>query len=123
MEADDLERVKVSSYEDTFALFPDTEVLNFKYYGDYQGKFLCKIKHKGEELYIYDYYGSCSGCDAFQDEFDYVRNPSKEKVIEFARSYVESAMPKEHWVSILSSKDEWDSEAKEALEDLLNDKI
>lgn len=114
--------IKVLSYEDCFAFYPDTKVINAKYYGAYQGEFLCKIEHKGEILYIHDWYGSCSACDQFEADFSYLDSKSydEKKVLDFAKPYIESAMTKDQLISMLEkSIGEWDEEKKEMLADVL----
>jgi hypothetical protein len=46
------------------------EVLLFKEFGSYQGDWLAKVVYEGKQMWIHGSYGSCSGCDAFQSEFD-----------------------------------------------------
>lgn len=50
------------------------EVHCFDYFGDYQGTWIAKVTYKGETGWIEGSYGSCSGCDAFEAEFDYSYN-------------------------------------------------
>lgn len=47
------------------------KVLEFKEFGSWQGDWYAKVKFKGKIGWINGCYGSCSGCDAFQAEFDY----------------------------------------------------
>lgn len=47
------------------------EVLAFQEFGSYQGDWWALVKYEGESGWVHGYYGSCSGCDAFQGEFDY----------------------------------------------------
>lgn len=109
----------IDSYEDCFKQVPGVEVVYAEYFGSYQGEFLCKIKKDGQELYISDGYGSCSGCDAFQAEFgwgtyydDSGDGPSLEERLEhererarkFAFSYIESALPKEQMIALLKKE-------------------
>lgn len=47
------------------------EVLAFQCFGSYQGDWWAKVSYQGQEFWIHGNYGSCSGCDAFQSEFDY----------------------------------------------------
>jgi len=116
--------IKVNSYEDCFKAYPDTKVLEAKYYGSYQGEFLCKIIHKGEAFYIHDWYGSCSGCDSFQAEFGFQWDGSPEdKVIQFAKPYIESALPRDKMLAFLKKEiadDPWGGEKKEMLADMEN---
>lgn len=45
------------------------EILAFRQFGDYQGTWWAKVRYKGEVGWATGYYGSCSGCDAFEGEF------------------------------------------------------
>jgi hypothetical protein len=46
------------------------KVLGYIESGDYQGTWWAYIEFpRGERFFVKDYYGSCSGCDAFQGEF------------------------------------------------------
>lgn len=44
----------------------------FEEFGSYQGDWLAKVTYKSKTGWINGWYGSCSGCDAFQAEFDVV---------------------------------------------------
>lgn len=109
----------VYSYEDCFALYPGVTEVEAKYYGSYQGEFLCRIVYNGEILYIHDWYGSCSGCDAFEAEFAWSSSKTKKNLINFAKSYIGAALPKEKMIKYLEHElDEWDTEKREMLQDL-----
>jgi hypothetical protein len=45
------------------------KVLSYDISGDYQGTWLAVCEHKGQRIAVEGYYGSCSGCDAFDAEF------------------------------------------------------
>lgn len=46
------------------------EVLDYETFGSYQGQWIAKVRFpNGETYFVSDYYGSCSGCDAFEAEF------------------------------------------------------
>jgi hypothetical protein len=47
------------------------KVFAYKTFGDYQGTWLAFVKYNGNKGIIEGSYGSCSGCDSFQAEFDY----------------------------------------------------
>ena len=42
------------------------EVIAYEEFGSYQGDWLAKVRKDGETFWLRDYYGSCSGCDAFE---------------------------------------------------------
>jgi len=46
------------------------EILLYKQFGSYQGDWLAKVIYEGKQMWIHGAYGSCSGCDSFQAEFD-----------------------------------------------------
>ena len=54
------------------------DVLVFEYFGSYQGDWLAKVNYDGQLGWVHGYYGSCSGCDSFQAEFDYDDDPAQE---------------------------------------------
>ena len=105
----------VCSYEDCIAMFPGVSNVKAQYFGSYQGQFLCSFEKDGEMWFLWDYYGSCSGCDSFEAEFGYRDDVTDEKVVEFARSYVESACPKGQLVARLEKEPLYLHEAQEAL--------
>jgi hypothetical protein len=43
----------------------------FESFGSYQGDWWAKVTYKEKTFWVHGYYGSCSGCDAFEAEFDY----------------------------------------------------
>ena len=50
-------------------------VLDFKYFGSYQGDWLAFVEYKGEKGIVQGSYGSCSHCDSFESEFGYSEQP------------------------------------------------
>lgn len=59
----------------------------FKEFGSYQGKWYAYVTHNQETGFITGWYGSCSGCDAFEAEFDYNGNDPV-KLAEFGKTYL-----------------------------------
>ncbi len=53
------------------------KVFDFKEFGSYQGDWLAFVEYNGEKGIVKGSYGSCSGCDAFQAEFDYFNKPEE----------------------------------------------
>ena len=45
-------------------------VAEYRQFGDYQGTWLAKVAFRGELGWVTGSFGSCSGCDAFEAEFD-----------------------------------------------------
>ena len=87
------------------------EIYDIKYFGSYQGDWWAYTNIG----FIYGCYGSCSGCDAFQAEFGW-EEPTKEKLKEFGKSYVECPYTYEEALEKASENLEWDYEAKEMVE-------
>jgi hypothetical protein len=56
------------SYEEALEV-AGAKVLAFEEFGDYQGTWWAKVCYKGEVGWVSGSYGSCSSCDAFEDEF------------------------------------------------------
>ena len=48
------------------------EIIDTKYAGSYQGAWGSICNYNGEKILVVGSYGSCSGCDAFMAEFDYI---------------------------------------------------
>jgi len=74
---------------DVIALARGQKVLYYRQFGSYQGEWVLLSKDD-ESYYVYKgYYGSCSGCDAIQAEFDYDDNLPLDspKVQNFIKDY------------------------------------
>jgi hypothetical protein len=54
------------------------EVLKYAEFGSYQGDWLAKVRYEGKEGWVNDYFGSCSGCDAFLGEFAFSSHKCKD---------------------------------------------
>jgi hypothetical protein len=79
------EKFEGQSYE-VIAWANNQEVLIFEMFGSYQGEWVMISKDESN-YYIYkDWYGSCSGCDAYESEMDY-EDVTREKAEKFAESY------------------------------------
>ena len=48
-------------------------VHSFETFGDYQGSWWAKVTYKSETGFTNGCFGSCSGCDAFMNEFDDIK--------------------------------------------------
>jgi hypothetical protein len=75
------------------------EVLDFAEFGSYQGRWIAKVRFpNGEEYFVSDYYGSCSGCDAFEAEFgwsDQDKPDYAHHLRDFGREFLTNCMTKE----------------------------
>ena len=115
-------------------------VLAYESFGDYQGSWYAKVQRDGKTFFVAGSYGSCSGCDAFEAEFDYkshehkgdkyisVYDPSKFDIVgcekcaqlhkqlaEFGEGYLSD---ERDWISLYNEQVknlEWDSEAKQVI--------
>lgn len=67
----------------------DQVVLRYFVFGSYQGEWVIFAKSAdGSMFYVYKgWYGSCSGCDAFEGWSTYGEDVTKEKAMEFAKDY------------------------------------
>jgi len=122
-------------YEDCLK-YAGAKVLAFKYFGSYQGDWIAKVYYNGEIGWVKDYFGSCSGCDAFQAEFsniyhsdddDVIHDPFykgfengckqcdeiKQRVIDFGKSYLSGMMTYDAILKDCSRDTDWDMEADE----------
>ena len=85
-------------------------VLEEASFGSYQGDWFALVDYKGKRGYVQGSYGSCSGCDAFEAEFNYgektcdehnynysdvcedcigAKERYNEKLVDFGRGYLE----------------------------------
>jgi hypothetical protein len=95
------------------------EVLAFKEFGSYQGDWIAKVSYEGDTFFIRDYYGSCSGCDAFEAEVGYDFNPDRteytQRVAAFGKEYLEPSarLTYEQVLAKASENISWDSDAED----------
>lgn len=113
------------------------KVHEFECFGSYQGDWIAKVEFEGKEGFVQGYYGSCSGCDAFEGEFgwsgshyhgdEYVYSDNlekfdpecnecvefKTKLVEFGKEYLETIMTYDEAIKKASEKIEWDMDAQE----------
>lgn len=111
------------SYEEAFAAVPGVTVEWAEYCGSYQGRLVAKLKIEGVEgpRYVLDYYGSCSGCDAYAAEMPW--DPTPENLADFGRPYVDAALTLDEVLAqLLPKPGQWyDTDEKEALDQVLAD--
>jgi hypothetical protein len=71
-------------------------VHDFERFGSYQGDWLARVTlPDGRTGWIKDYYGSCSGCDAFEAEFSWSRAETPDALAEFGRKYFDQLLSQE----------------------------
>lgn len=66
------------------------EVIQFEYFGSYQGDWLALVRVDGALGVVEGWYGSCSYCDAFESEFGYSESGEdyQERLADFGRGYL-----------------------------------
>lgn len=112
------------SYEQAFAAVEGVTVEWCKYIGSYSGTLLAKLSIAGQEgpRYVLSEFGSCSGCDAYEAEFDW-DEPTAEQLASFARTYIDAALTLDEVIAkLLPKPDEWyDDDDRVALDRVLQD--
>lgn len=90
------------------------EVILFEEFGSYQGDWFALVSYEGKKGWVHGSYGSCSGCDAFQCEFDW-RDEEKEdyqdRLAAFGRGYLDEILTQEEALKEASKYIEWDADA------------
>jgi len=124
------------------------KVYEFDNFGSYQGDWWAKVSYNGKTGWIHGYFGSCSGCDAFQAEFDcesheheyddyisYYNLPEKfkedckmcqdlmKRMKEFGEEYLDDLYTQEEAENKASENLDWDGNAQEMLDFIRNNKI
>lgn len=123
------------------------KVLVFNSFGSYQGDWWAKVEYKGTLGWTNGSYGSCSGCDSFQAEFDYTEDqcedhrfePSEaincslcekkkeekaKKLAHFGAQYLDDVLLSQFDAEKTASKHlGWDSEAQEMLSFIQSNKL
>lgn len=114
------------------------EVHKFADFGSYQGDWWAKVTYEGNTGWINGSYGSCSGCDAFQSEFDYTSHEcdgtrrwpgdsnfnencedcqnTKTRLTAFGKEYLSRIYTQEEAEKEANRNIDWDSDAKEMVE-------
>lgn len=66
-------------------------VHSFKEFGSYQGEWWALVTFEGRTGWVNGSYGSCSGCDSFQAEFDYSSEKCDDHKYDFGATRTECA--------------------------------
>jgi len=90
------------------------KVLAFSKFGDYQGTWWAKVAFEGKVGWVTGSFGSCSGCDAIEGEFD-SENATWPSFIEFGLRYLENIVSQEQVEQSATKDSEWDLEAEGVL--------
>lgn len=113
----------------------------FENFGSYQGDWWAKVTYRGVDGFVHGAFGSCSGCDSFQAEFDCEGHECgddkyftpawnldrlsescekcqdvKRRMAEFGESYLDGIMSYDEAIAKASENLEWDMDAKEMVE-------
>lgn len=114
------------------------KILAFQEFGSYQGDWFALVEYKDKKGFASGSYGSCSGCDSFQAEFDYTEEQCSEhmwsadapacadcdenkanyqkRLAEFGEGYLEELMSQEEAEKSAARNLEWDLDAKEMVD-------
>ena len=89
------------------------ELLAFGEWGSYQGDWVAHVRYKGREGFVRGWYGSCSGCDAFQAEmgWDDTEPDYQERLVAFGANYLEELHTKEELLAEFVPQAQWDMDA------------
>lgn len=90
------------------------EVIDFDTFGDYQGTWIAEVNYNGQHGYVVGSYGSCSGCDAFEAEFDYIDAEEdatyQDRLKQFGESYLNHILTLEDVKHDYKDCEDWDYE-------------
>jgi len=114
------------------------QVLDYQEFGSYQGDWIAFVNFNGKKGFVQSYFGSCSGCDAFQSEFNYNEDKCEEhrwdddviecdeckakkmsyeeKIKNFGLSFLENILNYQEVYASVSENLEWDGNAKEMVD-------
>lgn len=104
-------------------------VLAYEEFGSYQGDWLAKVSFQGDTFWVCDCFGSCSGCDAFENEigdlmddegnyiWDYDHPKKKTAIAKFGARYLEPQERKteQEVMNMAQENASWDSDADDMI--------
>lgn len=127
------------SYEKALSAAGAT-VMTVEYFGDYQGTWLAKVEYNGQTGWVHDYFGSCSGCDAYaalmseytepyerngkyyaqchevtKEVFDKAKADYDKILSDFGSTYLRSLLTQEEVENMVSKNAGWDCSADEVI--------
>jgi hypothetical protein len=113
------------------------KVLQFEQFGSYQGEWFALVELNGETGWVNGWYGSCTGCDAFEAEFgwneeycaehrygrnkpdcadcDKTKADRAAKLADFGKTYLDTVLTQAQAEEQAGRNVEWDSDAVEML--------
>lgn len=84
------------------------KIIDYNYFGSYQGDLLVIAEVDGARKYYKISYGSCSGCDHFED----VEPNTPEQLKAFGEEYINGDMTYDEILNYVKRNLEWDQDAK-----------
>lgn len=98
------------------ALEANCRVVEFEEFGDYQGAWYAIVEKDDKYQLIGGGYGSCSGCDSFEDEFSSCYGEIQhEKLKKFGQIYLDDPLDLEVELTKVKEDVEWDMQSIEKL--------
>lgn len=97
-------------------------VHEFQEFGSYQGRCCALVTHNGQTGWVCDWYGSCSGCDAFQSEFGWSMAEEEgapeyqEKLKAFALKYLDPLRTQSEAEAYAGEDRGWDESSTEMMD-------
>lgn len=94
------------------------QVVSFQEFGSYQGDWFAKVVYQGKTGWVSGYYGSCSGCDAFEAEFgwnDDEKPDYQTRLATFGKEYLDDIKTQEEAEAKAAKNLSWDIDAEEML--------
>ena len=82
--------------------------------GSYQGDWYAFVEYEGRRGLVHSSYGSCSGCDAYQDAFSWFAEEEpnyQERLAEFGRGYLGHILTRAEAEKLV--EDAWESDRDE----------
>lgn len=85
-------------------------------FGTYEGTWCAHVTYGQSTGWVMSYFGSCSGCDAFEAEFGYEDREDIEKLAAFGEGYLGGLLTQEQAEERASENISWDSDAQAMLD-------
>lgn len=107
----------MSSYQESLVA-AGARVIEFGEFGDWQGTWLALVEYQGQRGWVQGYFGSCTGCDAFQAAFDwdsdFVCEDVQQRLAQFGRNYLNDLQTTEEVLREYDRDSVWDSDSEQA---------
>ena len=93
-------------------------VIAFQDFGDWQGSWVALVEYQGQRGWVQGAFGSCSMCDAFQEQFDwdsdFTCQDVQEQLAQFGRTYLDDLQTTEQVLCHYDPHADWDEESEAA---------